>query len=338
MALTSIGYCLQRNPEHSQANHPEHPNRLTLFNQLSALPLAESLHSIPPGEPTETTLLTVHDRHYLEQVKEAVSRAPTRLDAGDTYVTKASWQAACSSAGGAITAAKYGLEPDQVGFSLSRPPGHHANRSSALGFCLFNNIALATRAVQSQGIKRVLIVDFDVHHGNGTQDLFEADPDVFYFSTHQQGIFPGTGYLGDHGLGQGEGTVQNVPLPAYTGDTGYLALFEPLLGQIVGTFKPEAILVSAGYDAHWRDPLAQLQLSCAAYYSIARIIGRCAQDQCAGRLAFFLEGGYDPTALYQSVVQTFYGLLDQPAPVDPLGKAPAGEADISPLLDQLLHP
>jgi acetoin utilization deacetylase AcuC-like enzyme len=302
------------------------------------LPIAHSLQELQPASIDEKFLESVHQREYLEHVKLVIRQAPARLDMGDTYVTQASWQAALGSAAAALTAADYGLGESQIGFSISRPPGHHATRQNALGFCLLNNVALAARHLQREHIERILIVDFDVHHGNGTQDIFEDDASVYYLSLHQRGIFPGTGHLQERGKGPGEGTVQNVPLPAFSGDEGFLSLLEKLMLKIGREFQPEAIIVSAGYDAHWRDPLANLQLSCHAYHTIGRLLRDHSEEHCEGRLALVLEGGYQPEALYHSTVHTIYGLLRLAAPPDPLGKAKRPEADLGSLLEQVLHP
>jgi acetoin utilization deacetylase AcuC-like enzyme len=219
-------------------------------------------------------------------------------------------------------------------FALIRPPGHHALPGHAKGFCLFNNVALAARHAQQRGLSRIMIVDFDVHHGNGTQEAFYSDPSVLFISTHQWGIYPGTGRADEVGAGAGRGYTVNVPLTAGAGDTTFGRIAADILWPAADRFQPELLLVSAGYDAHWRDPLAGLQLSCAGYHALAGQLAAIAKRHCGGKIVFVLEGGYDLPALSHGVANTIRGALGLPVD-DPLGPAPRPESEAGRILDQV---
>jgi acetoin utilization deacetylase AcuC-like enzyme len=221
------------------------------------------------------------------------------------------------------------------GFALVRPPGHHASATRASGFCLFNNIAIAAHRAQSLDIPRVMIVDFDVHHGNGTQDIFEHDSNVLYLSTHQAGIYPGTGFVSEIGFGEGSGTIVNVPLPPRAGDHAFEAITQSVILPIAKRFSPDILMVSAGFDAHWNDPLASLQLSTTGYAQLGRALLEIAKTHCEGRILYVLEGGYDPHDLWENVAAILFSLADSPTPEDRLGPAPFPETSIDDLMDNV---
>jgi acetoin utilization deacetylase AcuC-like enzyme len=245
-------------------------------------------------------------------------------------VTPDSYACACLAAGGTLAVLDAVLEKQaQTGMAIIRPPGHHAEAARAMGFCLLNNVAVAARRALALGLRRLMIFDFDVHHGNGTQAIFESDPSVLYISIHQEGIYPLTGWPEEMGVGEGLGTTINVPLPAGTGDHGALKVFDRIAAPASIRFQPEMILVSAGFDAHWRDPLAGLQLTTGGYFAIASKLVDLAQTLCGGRLVFSLEGGYDSMVVAEGVMACLAALHGTRPAHDGLGPAPHPEPDIS---------
>ncbi|MCJ7708303.1 MAG: histone deacetylase, partial [Anaerolineales bacterium] len=303
MSETTIAYALVPSPEHNLDSHPENVGRFQHLGRVLEEPaLAPHLHQITPRPATEEELTRIHPRAYLEALQRAVAQGPGYIDYAPTYVTPGSYQAALNAAGATLQVAEAVARGGaQSGFALVRPPGHHATPTEAMGFCLLNNLAVAVRKVQALGFRKVMIVDFDVHHGNGTQDAFESEPDVLYLSTHQSGIYPGSGHLDDTGQGIGKGTVVNIPLPAGVGDLAFAAIAEQVIVPLAERFAPEFVLVSAGFDSHWRDTLAGMQLTCRGYYDLSLSLVDIARRHCGGRLVFVLEGGYDPEALAGSV-------------------------------------
>ncbi|MGA2285447.1 MAG: histone deacetylase, partial [Dehalococcoidia bacterium] len=246
----------------------------------------------------------------------------------DTYISPRSYDVALRAGGGCIEATDRVLDRAvDSAFCLVRPPGHHAMPDAAMGFCLFNNIAIAARhAVRRRGLERIAIVDFDIHHGNGTQAAFYEDGAVLYFSTHQYPYYPGTGHLEETGAGAGRGLNVNVPLPAGCGDDEYRRVFSEALEPLLDRFVPQLVLVSAGYDGHFDDPLASMTLSVAGYGEMMSFLRRKAAEHCEGRLVCMLEGGYHLLAEAWSVRTCLEVLLgDAPTP-DPFGKALASEA------------
>jgi acetoin utilization deacetylase AcuC-like enzyme len=280
--------------------HPERPER------LSAVGRAVAAHGDPivrvaprPASPEE--LLLVHGRPHLERL-ESLAGSAAQIDP-DTYSSPQSFEVACLAAGGSVELVeRVARGAVATGLAAVRPPGHHAEADRAMGFCLFNNVAVATRAVQrSLGVERVLILDWDVHHGNGTQHIFEADPTVLYASLHQFPFYPGTGSVAEVGVGPGEGTTLNIPLPAGCGDSEYIGALQKLCVPAAQAFRPEVILISCGFDAHEDDPLAAMQVTQAGYRGMSSIVRTLADDLCDGRIAFILEGGYSLDGLQEGV-------------------------------------
>jgi len=283
--------------------HPERPKRLTAIRDglERSGTLARLLSITPEAAPLEA-LARVHDESYVEALERVCARAPVRLDP-DTGVSEGSWAAALLSAGGGLAAVDAVMEGRaRSAFVCTRPPGHHAERDRAMGFCLFNNIAVAARHAQDRhGVTRVAIIDWDVHHGNGTQHIFDADDTVLYISTHQWPFYPGTGARGERGRGPGLGATINLPLAAGSGDDEYERLFETVVLPAIESFEPGLLLISAGFDAHEADPLAGMALTTEGYATLTTLLRDAARTLCEGRIVSLLEGGYDLDALAASV-------------------------------------
>jgi acetoin utilization deacetylase AcuC-like enzyme len=297
--------------EHDTGRHVEVAARLeAIISHLEKTGLSSQLTLIEPRMASLEELALVHQRQYIKEIGETAARGGGWLDP-DTVMSLRSYEVALYAAGGVIRATEAVMGGDvSRAFALVRPPGHHATSVQAKGFCLFNNIAIAASyALAKYKLERILIIDFDVHHGNGTQEAFYANPRVMYISTHEYPFYPGTGELNETGSGEGRGTNLNIPMPAGCGDEEYLEVFEQLIIPAARRFAPQLILVSAGYDGHWADPLAMMQLSVGGFAKIAGIIRGLADELCGRRLALTLEGGYNLEVLAASVKATFDVLL-----------------------------
>lgn len=329
-----------RYAEHDLAGHPESAERIrAVWQGLDESGLTLRLHPLQVHALDADAVLSVHTARYLELLRQVSARnsstsSVTHLDP-DTYAGPDALAIALLSAGGAVGAVDSVLDGGAANaLAAIRPPGHHAMPSKAMGFCLLGNVAIAARHAQSRyGIERVLIVDYDVHHGNGTEAMFYDDPSILYVSTHQYPFYPGTGAATDIGVGAGEGFTLNVPLPAGSGDANYATVFQQLIWPAAQRFDPQLILVSVGFDAYWADPLAQMRLSVQGYSQLAAEVIRMAQRFCAGKVVFALEGGYHNDALSYGVSNIARLLLGD-TPVDPPAIRPSPRAE--PAIDSLL--
>lgn len=277
--------------------HPERPERADVFAAVAAeFRQAGGLVSEPRLATTDE-LARVHTATYLADIAARAGHA-TMIDE-DTFTSPESHEIACLAAGAAIDAARHAVATGEPAMALVRPPGHHAEPGRAMGFCLYNNIAVAAAALRADGLTRVAIVDIDVHHGNGTQAAFYADPSVLFISSHQFPYWPGTGAASEQGSGAGTGFNVNVPLAAGTGDVAYELTYATQVVPVLEDFRPEAILVSAGFDAHKADPLGGMHMSTAGYRRVMELLDDAAVDLCGRRIALVTEGGYELTALKQ---------------------------------------
>lgn len=293
MTKTAIVYDV-RYLEHNDETHPENANRLrSIIGALEENNLLKSVQTLAPRAATKKELLAVHDEFYLRSLQQFCARGGGYLDP-DTYAYKSSYEGAKLSAGGALTAVDAVMREEAgVSFALVRPPGHHAENSHAMGFCLFNNVAVAARFLQKEyGLKKILIVDWDLHHGNGTQHSFYDDASVLYFSTHQYPYYPGTGDFTEMGTRAGEGYTVNVPLPAGSGDNEHVYAFEKILVPVTEQFAPDFILVSCGFDSYVHDPLGGMNVTESGFLKMFQIVHELSRKLCSGRLALALEGGY----------------------------------------------
>jgi acetoin utilization deacetylase AcuC-like enzyme len=320
-------------------DHPERPQRVEM-----AMKVLEALHwlerdglvMLTPREATIDELATVHEREYIQEVEklslEAEGGGGHILDLGtDTYVSEKSYEAARKAAGASLVAIDAILQGQiDNAYCLVRPPGHHAVAEAAMGFCIFNNVAVAARyALDRHGLERVMIIDYDVHHGNGTQEMFYNDPRVLYFSIHQAPFYPGTGLSDERGEGASLGTTVNIPLPAGAGFETYEPIFRQVLAPVADRFQPQLILVSAGFDAHWKETVTDtglarpgMLLSTAGFAKLNQMIIAIANAQCDGRLILVQEGGYDLDALSSCVATCVNLLLGGDEAVDNEGPAP----------------
>jgi acetoin utilization deacetylase AcuC-like enzyme len=310
--------------EHDTGDHVENSRRLVeALSYLKETGIKEKLACLPPRPASLKELEMIHTPEYISYVKSKAVKGGGWLDP-DTVMSPKSYEAALYATGGVLAAVEAVMKGEvDNAFALVRPPGHHAIRDRAMGFCIFNNVAIAAKfALSKFNLKRVLIADFDVHHGNGTQDAFYADPQVLYFSTHQYPFYPGTGWMDETGTGEGEGTTVNFPMAVGWGDEEYLRAFNEVLVPVARRFQPQLILVSAGFDAHWADGLAMMRVTITGFAQMAMILKELAAELCQGRLIFTLEGGYNLKVVASSTKAVFDVLLGNSGIDDPVGKAP----------------
>ena len=294
---------------HAWPGHPERPDRRSAAADGVRDAAGDALAEPAVEEVARADLSATHADPYLAALEEAEAGGGGWLDA-DTYLVRGSLRAARIAAGATVQAAMAVQSGEaEVAFAVARPPGHHARANRGTGFCLLNNIAVAVAALRAADVARIAIVDWDVHHGDGTQAIFDADPDLCYASTHQSPLYPGTGDPSERGVGPAEGTKHCRPLGPGDGDDAFIAAWRDELLPAVESFRPNALLVSAGYDAHAADPLASLMVSADGFGTVAELIGAVSSRLELPGVALTLEGGYDLAALRQSAAATVRGIL-----------------------------
>ena len=299
--------------------HPERPERMSVAQRhIEQLPWRAELADIKPRSAEIDWLLTSHDKHYIARAQAACKAGHSHLDSMDVAISSESFEVAKLAVGAGLSLADALLEKEiDNGFALLRPPGHHAENDGALGFCLFNNIAILAYYLQrTHGLEKIAIIDWDVHHGNGTQHTFESDPSVMYLSTHQYPYYPGTGAAGETGTGAGKGSIVNCPMPAGSDDRLYETAFRDKILPALDRFAPDAVLISAGFDAHHSDPLADIRLSTEFFAWMSLRLMEVADKHADGRLISLLEGGYNLATLgpcIESHLATLSGIIDSAA-------------------------
>ena len=323
-------------PGHAYPDHPEEPGRFSRLGDWQEKPYASDLKWLEVVPATRQEIASVHTEQMIATLEAACKHGPAIVDFAPTYVTPTSFADALNAAGGilACTRAVLAGEADNA-FAILRPPGHHAVPDGPMGFCLFNNVAIAAQAALAASLARLLIVDFDAHHGNGTQAAFWNEERVAYFSTHQEGIYPGSGRIGE--APHARGRIINLPLPARSGDKAFAHIAGQVLTPLAEHIQPEMIFISAGFDSHWDEPITALGLSSAGFLALSQQLVGLAKQYCNGKIVFTLEGGYNPQNIASGVdagLLALTGARSSPAADD---RSPYPEPDIRSRLAQLLE-
>jgi acetoin utilization deacetylase AcuC-like enzyme len=317
--------------DHKFPDHPERPGRLDVLEPRLNSFGAEKIDAI---RATQDEAARVHPAWMIRGIEEACKQGPGVIDHAPTFVTQTSYEDAMLAAGGVLTCTRAVMHGDATNaFAIVRPPGHHAEPDRAMGFCLFSNIAIAAQDLLAKGLKRVMVIDYDAHHGNGTQACLLNEERTGFISTHQWGIYPGTGWLDD--APHAKDRIVNVPLPAHAGDETFSRIADQIFKPMVEAFRPEMLLISAGFDAHWNDPITSLGLSTRGFYNISKKLVELAGEVCGGKIVFVLEGGYDPHNVANGVGAVFDALTSRPLGNEAGDASPYKEPDVESRLEQV---
>jgi len=317
---------------HKFPDHPESPGRLDLLEPLLNSFSAERIEA---RQATFEQVAHVHQTEFIKAIDEVCKDGPGIIDHAPTYITQTSYQDALLAAGGVIACVRAVVNGDaKNAFAIVRPPGHHAEPDRAMGFCIFNNIAIGAREALENGCQRVMVIDYDAHHGNGTQAAFLHEERLGFISTHQWGIYPGTGRVED--APHAKRRIVNVPLQAYAGDETYARVCDEVFRPVVELFRPQMVFISAGFDAHWNDPITSLGLSTRGYYNMSKKLVGIAEEYCDGKIVFILEGGYDPRNVVNGVGAVFDALTNSPLSKDANDPSPYADVDHESRIHEIL--
>lgn len=318
---------------HQYADHLERPGRLSILEpQLTLFPV-EKIEAKPA---TTEQVARVHLPALIRSIEEVCRQAPAIIDHAPTYVTPTSYEDALLAAGGVIACTRAVLNGDAGNaFAIVRPPGHHAEPHRSMGFCIFNNIAIGAQEALAGGMERVMVIDYDAHHGNGTQEACLNDDRFGFISTHQWGIYPGTGWIDD--APHARGRLINVPLESRAGDQTFAHIAEEIFAPAVRSFMPQMLFISAGFDAHWNDPLTSLGVSTQGFFEISKRLVSLAEEHCHGRIVFVLEGGYDPHNVAHGVDAVFGALTGSPLRHEAADPSPYKDPDHASRLAEIIQ-
>jgi len=329
--MTTV-YTFVPSPNHVYPDHPERPARLELLQPKLKSFSAELIQTAPA---TREEAALVHEKQLIIALENICrEEAPGIIDHAPTYVTRSSFDDALLAAGGVIACTRAVLNGEaNNAFAIVRPPGHHAEPDRAMGFCLFNNVSIGARKALKEGMERVMVIDYDAHHGNGTQAAFLNDERVAYLSAHQWGIYPGTGWFTD--APHAKKRIVNVPLPARAGDHAYERVADEIFKPFAESFKPQMIFISVGFDAHWNDPITSLGLSTNGYFMLAKKVIALAEEVCEGKIVFVLEGGYDPMNVANGAEAAFDALTKSKRGNEAKDLSPHREPDCESRIEEI---